>query len=219
MPTLRDLIHESDPYEGFDAGAYEPDLQGWASTDPLFRLLFEKLRPKRVAEIGTWKGASALHMAQLAREFGIEGCEILCIDTWLGSVEHWYDRQRPDYFRSLRLRHGYPMLYFTFLANVVRAGAQDIVVPFPIASAGAARLLAAHQVAFDLIYIDAAHQYEEARLDVELFWPLVRPGGVLFGDDYSASFPGVRRAVEEFAAGRNVRLQTSERSNKWLIQR
>jgi SAM-dependent methyltransferase len=218
MTGLRQLIHETDPYAGFDVDAYAPDLQGWSSNDPLFRILFEKLRPRRIAEVGTWKGASALHMAWLAREFGIE-CEIVCIDTWLGSVEHWFDRVRPHYFKSLNLRHGYPTLYYTFLANVVRAGATDIITPLPIASAGAARLLAAHGVTFDLIYIDAAHEYEEVRMDVELFWPLVRPGGVMFGDDYIPQFSGLRRAVEEFAAGRSLRLQTSPNSPKWLIQR
>ena len=219
MMRLRQLIHETDPYEGFDPAPYESDLQGWASTDPLFRLIFEKLRPTRVAEIGTWKGAAALHLGGLARELGIEDCEILCIDTWLGSVEHWHERQRPEYFRSLRLQHGYPTLYFTFLANVVRAGAAHIITPFPTASTAAARLLGSRQVQFDAIYIDAAHQYEEVRLDLHLFWPLVRPGGVFFGDDYSASFPGVCQAVQEFAAAENQTLQTSDKSAKWLIQR
>ena len=97
MASLRSLIHDTDPYDGFDPAPHDPDLQGWGSADPLFRLLFERLRPKRVAEVGTWKGASALHMASLARELAIEDCEILCIDTWLGSIEHWYFRDRPDY--------------------------------------------------------------------------------------------------------------------------
>lgn len=219
MTSLRALLHETDPYQDFDPTQHESDLQGWASTDPLFRLLFEKLQPRRIAEVGTWKGASALHMASLAREFGIEGCEILCIDTWLGSVEHWHVRDQPDYYRSLKLRHGHPTLYFTFLANVVRAGAQDIIVPFPIASTGAARLLMANRIVFDMIYIDAAHQYEEVLLDATLFWNLVRPGGVLFGDDYSPSFPGVIEAVDRFAAEHGLKLQTIPHSNKWLIQR
>jgi hypothetical protein len=218
MTRLMDLIHEVDPYAGFDPGPYPSDFQGWASDDPLFRVLFEKLRPRRIAEVGTWKGASALYMAHLARELAID-CEIVCIDTWLGSVEHWFERERPHYFKSLNLRHGYPTLYYTFLANVVRTHMTDTIVPFPIASAGAARFMRARGVTFDLIYIDAAHDYEEVRLDVELFWPLVRPGGVMFGDDFTPQFSGLRRAVEEFAAGRNLRLQTNPNSPKWLIQR
>ncbi|MEX2201876.1 MAG: class I SAM-dependent methyltransferase [Dongiaceae bacterium] len=219
MTRLLDLIHAENPYAGFDLAAHETDLQGWASTDPLFRLLFDKLRPKRIAEIGTWKGASALHMAHLAKEYGIVDCEILCIDTWLGSVEHWIFRDRPNYFPSLKLKHGCPTLYMTFIANVISAGAADCVVPFPVASTAAARFLAAHNIQFDLIYIDAAHQYEEVRLDLDLFWPLVRSRGVMFGDDYADTFPGVVRAVDEFASAVGGELQTSPRSNKWMIQR
>jgi len=213
------MIHATDPYDGFDPAPFPADLQGWGSDDPLFRLLFEKLRPTRIAEIGSWKGASALHMAMLVRELGIADCEIVCIDTWLGSVEHWHHRDRPDCYPSLRNRHGFPQLYFTFLANVVRAGATDIVTPFPIASTGAARFFAAHGVRFDLVYIDAAHQYEEVALDLALYWPLVRPGGVLFGDDYSPDFAGLMKAVDEFAAGIEPKLQVDTRSKKWLIQR
>ncbi|MEX0808730.1 MAG: class I SAM-dependent methyltransferase [Dongiaceae bacterium] len=220
MTRLLDLIHVENPYQGFDKAAYPTDLQGWGSTDPIFSALFDKLRPRRVAEIGTWKGASALHMAQLANEYGIQDCEIVCIDTWLGSVEHWFFRERPDYFPSLKLKHGYPTLYMTFLANVIEAGAVDRIVPFPVASTAAARFLAAHGILFDLIYIDAAHQYDEVQLDVGLFWPLVRPGGVMFGDDYVDSFPGVIRAVDEFAAAIGGNLQVNRKSsNKWMIQR
>ncbi len=140
MTRLMDLIHETDPYAGFDPGPYPSDFQGWASDDPLFRILFEKLRPRRIAEVGTWKGASALYMAHLARELAID-CEIVCIDTWLGSVEHWFERERPHYFKSLNLRHGYPTLYFTFLANVVPRTGFEPASPFgalaPQASASA----------------------------------------------------------------------------------
>ena len=126
-------------YYGFDKASHATDLQGWGSTDPIFSVLFDKLRPKHVAEIGTWKGASALHMAYLANQYGLEDCEIVCIDTWLGSIEHWFFRDRPDYFPSLKLRQGYPTLYMTFLANVIEAGATERIVPFPVASTAAAR--------------------------------------------------------------------------------
>ncbi|MEX1109122.1 MAG: class I SAM-dependent methyltransferase [Dongiaceae bacterium] len=220
MTRLLDLIHAENPYAEFDKAAHATDLQGWGSTDTIFSILFDKLRPKRVAEIGTWKGASALHMAYLANQYGIEDCEIVCIDTWLGSIEHWFFRDRPDYFPSLKLKQGYPTLYMTFLANVIEAGATERIVPFPVASTAAARFLAAHNILFDLIYIDAAHQYEEVKLDLDLFWPLVRPGGVMFGDDYDDAFPGVIRAVDEFAAAIGGRLQVNRKaSNKWMIQR
>lgn len=48
---------------------------------------------------------------------------------------------------------------------------------------------------FDVIFIDAQHDYEHCLQDIRLWWPKVRPGGYLCGHDYQHKFPGVMRAV------------------------
>lgn len=48
---------------------------------------------------------------------------------------------------------------------------------------------------FDLVFIDAGHDYENALADIRDWWPLVREGGILCGHDYQHTFPGVMRAV------------------------
>lgn len=50
---------------------------------------------------------------------------------------------------------------------------------------------------FDLVFIDALHDYPSVRADIEAWWPLVRSGGVLAGHDYNHQWPGVERAVAE----------------------
>jgi len=55
---------------------------------------------------------------------------------------------------------------------------------------------------FDWVYIDANHQYEFVLLDLESYYPKVKPGGFLAGDDYGVEgwwHGGVTRAVQEFA--------------------
>lgn len=49
----------------------------------------------------------------------------------------------------------------------------------------------------DIVFIDAGHDYESCKQDIELWWPLVREGGYLTGHDYQHKFPGVMRAVAE----------------------
>jgi hypothetical protein len=49
----------------------------------------------------------------------------------------------------------------------------------------------------DVVFIDALHDYESVKQDIELWWPLVREGGYLAGHDYNHKWPGVMRAVAE----------------------
>lgn len=218
MSDLLRLIHPVDPYAGFDASGFPLDLQGWGSRAPIFAQLMEGLRPARVIEVGSWKGASAIHMAGLAKALGIDGFTLVCVDTWLGSPEHWRVRDHPDFLPSLRLRNGYPQLYQQFLANVIHAGHADCIVPFPIASSGAAQFLRGRGVAFDATYIDAGHEYPSVRADLEAFWPLLRKGGVMFGDDFIPAWHGVVRAVSEFAEARGCPLHLAA-EGKWAITR
>jgi hypothetical protein len=56
---------------------------------------------------------------------------------------------------------------------------------------------------FDWVYIDGNHLYEFAKRDVEAYYPRVKPGGFLTGDDYGPGGwweGGVQRAVDEFSA-------------------
>lgn len=71
---------------------------------------------------------------------------------------------------------------------------------------------------FDFVYLDANHAYEAVRDDLAAWWPKVKRGGMLAGDDYGiveeqwVDFGhgrcrfGVKRAVDEWAklVGRNI---------------
>lgn len=48
-----------------------------------------------------------------------------------------------------------------------------------------------------MVYVDGSHAYRDVLRDLHDYWPLVREGGALFGDDIT--WPSVSRAVSEFA--------------------
>lgn len=50
---------------------------------------------------------------------------------------------------------------------------------------------------FDFIYIDGDHEYEGIKADLDNWYPKVKKGGVLAGDDYAPKYPGVIQAVDE----------------------
>lgn len=51
----------------------------------------------------------------------------------------------------------------------------------------------------DFVYIDAMHDYESVKTDIATWWRRLSPGGILAGHDYHYEFPGLIRAVDEFA--------------------
>lgn len=58
----------------------------------------------------------------------------------------------------------------------------------------------------DCIWLDGDHSYENVKAELEKFWPLVRPGGILCGHDYANFDPykGVFRAVNEFTVAKDL---------------
>lgn len=177
-------------YEGILPSG-EQLIAGWNSTRPTFRTLIEQTRPKTIIEVGTWLGASAIHMAGICRELGL-ATKIYCVDTWLGAQEFWTTHaESAD--RALRQKNGYPQVYFDFLANVVEHDHQETIMPVPNTSHIGSLILKHQGVTADLIYIDGSHEYEDVRLDIASYLSLLAPGGILFGDD--ADWPGVISAV------------------------
>ena len=49
----------------------------------------------------------------------------------------------------------------------------------------------------DFVFIDAQHDYDSVRQDIELWMPKIKVGGLLSGHDYQPNFPGVIQAVHE----------------------
>ena len=198
---LRDVLHGGDPFADLDLSGVAPDLTGWGSTHPVFEAVLTALRPQRVIEVGTWKGGSAIHMAGLLGKLGVEAPEVVCVDTWLGAPIAW--TTEPDLKASLRLRGGYPQLYYTFARNVVDAGLTEIITPLPASSDGARTILAHHGVTADVIYVDADHDYAPCKRDLLGYLDLLTPEGVLIGDDFGC-FPGVTQAAKEVAEERDL---------------
>lgn len=209
---LRAALHRVDPYAGFDYASIPVDLRGWGETSPAFRELIRHIKPRLLIEVGTWKGASAIAMGRIIRDAGLS-TQLVCVDTWLGALEFWTDKDDSERYRSLQLHHGYPSVYYQFLANVCHEGLQQMIIPFPQTSSIAALWFRYYGIMADLIYIDASHEEEDVYDDLHAYWNILRPGGALFGDDYA--WDGVRLAVDRFA--REIGQAVTFKSDKWVF--
>jgi hypothetical protein len=107
------------------------------------------------------------------------------------------------------MNRGRSTLYDIFLRNIVACGVTEYVVPLPIDSINAAMVLTDLGVSVDMIHLDAAHDAMSVSMDLQAWWPLLRSGGVLIGDDYDPAFPGVVMAFDAFAERQGVVLECS----------
>lgn len=184
------------------------DLQGWCpdSFQVVFDEALKRVTPKKnrsnneqdgllIFEIGTWKGLSTTIMADRLQSKGIRG-RIVAIDTWLGGVDHL------TYASSYvgERNRGMPRIYEQFLANVQHKHLEEYIYPFPMASMQASLYFRSVRATADIIYIDADHEFESVISDIRMFWPLLKPGGVMIFDDYQDGWPGVVKAIQQFAA-------------------
>lgn len=172
----------------------------WNSDSPIFKDLIDELKPKKIIEIGSWHGGSAIRMAQLAPE-----AEITCIDTWLGASE-FYTKKTKD--RDLQFKDGFPQVFYTFKANT-----KDYpnIKALPLPSHEARNLV---QDA-DLIYIDGSHDFDAVYQDIKDYH-LKAP--VLFGDDYTNKDFEVRQAVDKFCEDYGYKIEVKY-NWFWIIRR
>ena len=190
-------------YKDLDITNHTIDLQGWMDSN--FGLVFDAHvsnkspgDPLTVIEVGTWKGLSAYTMAHILKMKGFTNFKIICVDTWLGAPEFWtWGLDDPTRGDSLKMINGYPSVFSTFTKNMKTLGFEDVVVPLPLSSIQAVDVLKYHNITADVIYIDAAHEYEPVKQDINAYCTLLNKGGMLFGDDYCDSWLGVVKAVDE----------------------
>lgn len=75
----------------------------------------------------------------------------------------------------------------------------------------------------DWVYIDARHDYESVKQDLELWYPKVRRGGVFSGHDYLDGtivndIFGVKSAVDEFCKKKKLKFEvTTEEYPSWYL--
>ena len=161
------------------------------------RLYYSKIQsliaisnPETVLEVGVAYGYHARHILEKNPSVRYTG-----VDPYLPN----YDDQDPFSADVEELFGVSGAQAMDHLYEAVRAGLlEDFGDRFRLlrsTSTEAAALLSNER--FDFIFIDGDHRYEEVLADLRAWWPRLKPGGLLVGDDFS--WPGVSKAVAKFA--------------------
>ena len=135
-----------------------------------------------IAEIGSYIGELTLQMA-----FKTRGT-VYAIDLWDTSLLP--DNAHYQEFRD----HPADWFFYQFLERMSGALEVGKVKMVRLPSVEAAKSLEA--VSFDMVFIDASHDYESVKADILAWRPLLKIGGLLCGHDFE-EHRGVPQAVRE----------------------
>lgn len=87
------------------------------------------------------------------------------------------------------------------------------VIPVRLSSVDASKVFP--DCFFDVVYIDAMHDYENNSQDITLWISKVKEGGIIGGHDYCDLWPGVIKAVDEKFGKDNIEWF---KDSSWLVK-
>jgi predicted O-methyltransferase YrrM len=147
-------------------------VEGFLHCDELEKLA-ELATNREVLEIGAYRGLSAWGMAQTA-------IHVTSVDTFRA----WTNGQTQDPDK------------LTTLDDYLRATARYANVSSFVGTSEDAHRAITSQ--FDMIFVDAMHDYENVKADLQRWWPRVRNGGGLAAHDFGhTDFADVEKAARE----------------------
>jgi predicted O-methyltransferase YrrM len=157
------------------------NIEGWFDFHALYLDRVQSASDGDVfVEVGCWMGKSAVFMAEMIKQSG-KKIHFFAVDIW-------------EDFEQEGQTHCAP--YGEFLKNM--APLKEFIHIIKADSAKAAELFDDNSI--DFLFIDANHQYEYVKSDINSWMSKVR--GVMAGHDYD--WPGVKQAVTELLPDHRV---------------
>jgi hypothetical protein len=159
---------------------YYMDIQGWFNFEGPYRDAVREAKDGSVfVELGCWKGRSSCFLAVEVVN-SQKDIKLNFVDHWKGSdeKEHKSDPEKETIFSI-------------FTKNLSKACVAHSI--FRTDTVSASDLFDDNSV--DFIWVDAGHEYEDVKADIEAWWPKLRQNGVMGGDDLPMN--GVKQAVTE----------------------
>lgn len=161
-------------------------LHGLCTTDrELHRLATLAYDAKTIVEIGSYMGRSTKAMT-----LATDGL-VFAVDTWRGSDEDDAGTKTkavpPD------------ELYNKFICNSFAEIRGGKLIPLRCDSVEGAKILSELGYTFDVIFLDAGHNYEWVTRDIQAWLPLLKEGGTMIGHDLP--HPRMEEALNDYLPG------------------
>jgi predicted O-methyltransferase YrrM len=185
----RDQISDQTGKKAWWRDSYSP-VPGWFSEKEgrAYQQAVYEYKVKELAEVGVYCGRSLSYVADAVLSWG---GHITLVDLWeksgtrlKTSWERPEKRGRMEKSRKDFEWHLWKMGLWKKNIHILQMDSWE-----------AAGKVVDEQL--DAVFIDAAHDYESVKGDLERWVPKVRKGGIVCGHDYTKGWPGVVNAVNE----------------------
>jgi hypothetical protein len=144
-------------------------------------------RPIKVAEIGVWIGETSLEIANSA---AVE--HLICVDHFMGNPGDWTSILVTESGGRENIRQ-------QFIDRMVGGAPQSKWALHEGSSLDIGPLMSRVSPTFDVVFIDADHEFSAVQSDIKAWWPALREGGVMIGHDYHVvRLRSVTEAVEDW---------------------
>ncbi|MEM8551045.1 MAG: class I SAM-dependent methyltransferase [Pseudomonadota bacterium] len=165
-------------------------------------LALDFIKKKSVGvEIGVHKGVFS---SQILRH--VRPASLTLVDPWKHMDDSAYER---SHYGGERIdQAGMDQRYQQVLKRFGKQMGEGVVKVIRSDSAGAAKEF--EDGSLDFVYIDGDHSYEAVKSDLALYYPKVKKGGLIIGDDYEDGRwwkDDVIRAFHEFIAANPVQIE------------
>jgi FkbM family methyltransferase len=158
------------------------DVNGWFGFEKFYannvtRFLKDHMN---IVEIGVFDGKSVCFLADFIKKNQLK------INFY--AVDHWIQDEE----------------YNRFIQNLKDCDIYEFVNPVRLTSEKASQTF--EDNFFDFIFIDGLHDYDSVKNDINYWFPKLKPGGIIGGDDYDPCWDGVRKAVDERFGDRVIKM-------------
>jgi predicted O-methyltransferase YrrM len=132
-------------------------IHGWFGFNKLYSSMVAQFDNAKFVEVGSWKGRSASYMAvEIANSN--KNIKFYCVDPWTGEAKIGSKSFECEEVAS-------KTLYECFLKNIEPV--KDYIIPLRMLSAAGS--IQFEDNSLDFVFIDASHDYDSVKEDINLW--------------------------------------------------
>ena len=172
----------------------------------------KKIKPKNFLEIGVFHGATSRNVCELLHflngdDFRFTGIDLFQEDDQIPKDEHIPETKFSNPLKTLY--YNYIIKLDPYSVESVHRLLSKFKKNVSIIKGNSNNMLKDINLdEFDYVFLDGGHKYETVKEDLNNLTKVVNNNGVILCDDYDLTYaPGIKMAIDEFAANENFKLK------------